>query len=333
LTQDLTYGFEILSQAQDDNFSFTRSIHFKDLNKMTRKTLLPVLSSDSGFHSYLREINRIPSLSQEEEYLLAKSYLEHNDLQAAQKLVTSHLKLVVKIALSYRNYGLPITELVSEGNLGLMQAVKKYNPELGFRLSTYSMWWIKAAIQEYVLKSWSLVKIGTTSAQKRLFFSLNKIKKKLSNLYARPVGEQDFPEIAKAIGVETADVKEMNSRLAGGDLSLNATVDRDNQSAELMEFLPETRPNQEIRLIDKEESSSKYKMLTQAIKILGERELDIFTRRKLIEKPDTLDELSNEYKISKERVRQIENRAFEKIRDHILAHVTREYAGPHTRHS
>lgn len=286
---------------------------------MAEKMNLPVLSSESGFYRYLQEINQIPSLTQEEEFMLAKSYLETEDLSAAHKLVTSHLKLVAKIAISYRNYGLPIPELVSEGNLGLMQAVKKYNPDLGFRLSTYAMWWIKASIQEYVLRSWSLVKIGTTAAQKKLFFSLGKIKHKITNLYSRQVGEQDFPEIARELEVTTKEVAEMNRRLAGADLSLNAPIGGEEGASEMMDFLPEARPSQETVLANRQDGSIRHKALKLAMGMLNERELDIFTARKLKEEPLTLDELSQKFNISKERVRQIENRAFEKVQEHILA--------------
>jgi RNA polymerase sigma-32 factor len=289
---------------------------------MTMKTNLPVLSPESGFTRYLQEINNIPSLSQEEEFLLAKAYLEQNDLEAAQKLVTSHLKLVVKIAVRYKNYGLPMPELVSEGNLGLMQAVKKYNPDLGFRLSTYAMWWVKASIQEYVLKSWSLVKIGTTSAQKKLFFSLGKIKRKITNLYSRAVNDSDFPMIAEEFGVSTSEVAQMNSRLAGGDISLNQPINHEDNSGELIELLPESRPSQELALIRKQDSSIKHKLLTEAMTILNDRELQILTERKLRESPSTLDQLSIKYNISKERVRQIENKAFEKIQEFMLSRVT-----------
>lgn len=293
---------------------------------MINKVGVPVISAESGFYQYLQKINKIPSLSQEEEFLLAKAYLEQNDLQAAHKLVTSHLKLVAKIAISYRNYGLPISELASEGNMGLMQAVKKYNPNLGFRLSTYAMWWIKAAIQEYVLRSWSLVKMGTTAAQKKLFFSLGKVKRKITNLNSRAVTDQDFGQIARELGVTTNEVSEMNSRLSGSDLSLNNLVnnaDNDNGS-ELIEFLPETRPSQELRLISQEDSVNKRNMLTKAMKILNDRELHILTERKLTDSPKTLDSLSIEYKISKERIRQIEKVAFEKIRNFILKQMPKQ---------
>jgi RNA polymerase sigma-32 factor len=281
---------------------------------------LPVLSSEAGFYRYLQEINKIPSLEKEEEFMLAKAYLEKEDLSAAHKLVTSHLKLVAKIALSYRNYGLPVVELVSEGNLGLMQAVKKYNPDLGFRLSTYAMWWIKASIQEYVLRSWSLVKIGTTAAQKKLFFSLGKIKHKIANLYSRQVGEQDFPEIARELDVTTKDVAEMNRRLSGGDLSLNNLVSKDGDSnLEMIDLIPEARPSHDIILANRQERGARHSLLMSGMKMLNDRELAILQARKLQEDPSTLDELSQKFNISKERVRQIENRAFEKLQSYVLS--------------
>lgn len=285
---------------------------------MTSNINALAISSESGFYSYLQKINKIPSLTQEEEFLLAKSYLEQNDLQAAHKLVTSHLKLVAKIATGYRTYGLPVTELVSEGNIGLMQAVKKFNPELGFRLSTYAMWWIKAAIQEYILKSWSLVKMGTTAAQKKLFFSLSKIKNKITNLYSRAITSDDFVQIADELGVSVSEVSDMNIRLSGSDLSLNNTND-DASSAELIELLPETRPSPEAIAISKEDMTHKRALLSSAMKVLNARELRILTERKLQDTPKTLDVLSSEYNISKERIRQIENTAFEKIKKFILS--------------
>ncbi|XVN42136.1 MAG: RNA polymerase sigma factor RpoH [Candidatus Rickettsia vulgarisii] len=294
---------------------------------MTNKISVPVISTESGFYQYLQKINKVPSLSQEEEFTLAKAYLNDNDLNAAHKLVTSHLKLVAKIAVSYKNYGLPISELVSEGNIGLMQAVKKFNPDLGFRLSTYAIWWIKAAIQEYVLRSWSLVKIGTTSAQKKLFFSLGKIKQKITKLYSRSVTDQDFAQIADELGVGQNDVREMNSRLSGPDLSLNNSVNStDNNDSELIEFLPETRPNQESRLISQEIAIKKHNLLTEAMKVLNERELHILTARKLTDSPKTLDTLSVEYNISKERIRQIENAAFEKVKNFMLRKMPKPLA-------
>lgn len=290
---------------------------------MSKNIYLPAVVADSSFHAYLREVNKIPSLTQEEEFLLSKAFLEQNDVAAAHRLVTSHLKLVAKLALSYRNYGLPVADLVSEGNIGLMHAVKKYNPDLGFRLSTYSMWWIKASIQEYILRSWSLVKIGTTSAQKKLFFSLGKIKKKLTNLHFRDVNEQDFPEIARELEVTTQEVAEMTSRLSGGDLSLNVSIGDDNDSSELIDFLPETRPSQELIAINRQDSNIRHRMLLNAIEQLNPREQDIIRARKLSDNPSTLDDLSQKYSISKERVRQIENRAFEKIQHYVLEETSR----------
>ncbi|ADE29818.1 RNA polymerase sigma factor RpoH [Rickettsia prowazekii] len=286
---------------------------------MTNNINALAISSESGFYSYLQKINKIPSLTQEEEFLLAKSYLEENDLQAAHKLVTSHLKLVAKIASSYKTYGLPITELVSEGNIGLMQAVKKFNPELGFRLSTYAMWWIKASIQEYILKSWSLVKMGTTAAQKKLFFSLNKVKHKITNLYSRAITTDDFAQIADELGVSVNEVSEMNTRISGPDLSLNNSINSDDvESGELIELLPELRPTPEAMAINKQNYTSKRKLLSNAMQILNDRELRILKDRKLTDTPKTLDILSSEYNISKERIRQIENTAFEKIKKFIL---------------
>ena len=284
---------------------------------------LPAVSFGSGFSKYLSEINNISSLSKEEEFMLAKAYLEKHDLNAAHKLVKSHLKLVAKIAMQYKNYGLPITELVSEGNLGLMQAVKKYDPELGFRLSTYAMWWIKASIQEYVLKSWSLVKIGTTSAQKKLFFSLRKIKNKITSTNARPVNEGDYENIAKELGVSVKEVGEMNQRLSGSDMSLNQSIDSDDDSSgEMIELIQETKPSQEIIMEKSQVLNKQKKMLAEAMQVLNEREIKILTARKLNDSPSTLDALSNEYSISKERVRQIENKAFEKIQNYVLEKMT-----------
>ena len=287
---------------------------------------LPAVSSEASFSMYLREINKIPSLTKEEEFLLAKAYLENQDLEAAHKLVTSHLKLVAKIAMRYRKYGLPITELVSEGNIGLMQAVKKYDPDLGYRLSTYSMWWIKASIQEYVLKSWSLVKIGTTSAQKKLFFSLSKIKHKITNMYSRSVNEGDYQAIADELGVTVREVNEMSQRLSGPDLSLNRTInnDSDNSGSEMLELLPESKPSQEDILSRRQILVNKTQILSEALGELNEREVQILTARKLNDSPLTLDTLSSQYNISKERVRQIETKAFEKVQNYVLTRISND---------
>lgn len=289
---------------------------------MTSKINVPAVSADSGFYKYLQEINNIPSLTQEEEFLLAKSYIEQQDLNAAHALVKSHLKLVAKIALSYRNYGLPMGDLVSEGNLGLMQAVKKYDPDLGFRLSTYAMWWVKASIQEYILKSWSLVKIGTTSAQKKLFFSLNKIKNKLSSVYSRAIGTDDIPEIAKVSGCTEQEVSEMNLRMAGTDISLNnPAYASEDEGAEVIEYIPDARPSHELVLAESQEKLIRHNILVRAMSKLNEREAYIIKERKLKEDPTTLDDLSQHFGISKERVRQIETRAFEKLQEYATAVV------------
>ncbi len=287
---------------------------------MKKEINLPTISlGDSNLYQYLQQINKIHSLTKEEEYMLAKDYLEKHDLNAAHKLVISHLKLVAKIALTYKNYGLPVSDLISEGNLGLMHAVKKYDPEMGHRLSTYSMWWIKAYIQEYVLKSWSLVKIGTTAAQKKLFFSLGKIKRKISNLYSRQIIDSDYKIIAQEFDVKEENVREMDSRLSQSDLSLNlptSNKEGDGES-ELIEFIQSPQASHEVVMASRQENIIKRKLLQDAMLQLNERELYIFKSRKLLESPETLDHLSIRFDISKERVRQIENRAFEKIQSYM----------------
>lgn len=286
---------------------------------------LPALSSEAGFHKYLRQINAIPSLTKEEEFMLAKNYLEQNDLEAAHKLVASHLKLVAKIALQYRNYGLPATDLISEGSLGLMQAVKKYDPSLGHRLSTYAMWWIKASVQEYVLKSWSLVKIGTTAAQKKLFFSLSKIKHRIRNTHGRDVHHGDYENIANDLGVSIKEVEDMTIRLSGPDTSLNNPLKNDDsEGGEVIDILAEDAPSHELSFMNSEVLANKTQILFEALATLNEREAKILQARKLTDTPSTLDSLSVEYNISKERVRQIENRAFEKVQAHVLAKVSED---------
>lgn len=290
---------------------------------MSNILTLTEMSPGLGFNKYLNEINNIPSLTKEEEFILAKEYLDKHDIQAAHKLVKSHLKLVAKVAMQYKNYGLSIAELVSEGNLGLMQAVKKYDPELGFRLSTYAIWWIKAAIQEYVLRSWSLVKIGTTSAQKKLFFSLRKIKNKITSNNARPVNENDYQDIAQELGVSIKEVDEMNQRLSGIDISLNRSVNRDNDNnSEMIELILENKPSQEIILEKHQLLNKQLQILAESMQVLNERETKILVARKLNDYPATLHMLSNKYSISKERVRQIENKAFKKIQSYILTKMT-----------
>lgn len=288
-----------------------------------KKVNLPALTAESGFHRYLQEINKIPSLTQEEEFMYAKAYLENQDILAAHKLVTSHLKLVAKIALSYKNYGLSMVDLVSEGNLGLMQAVKKYDPDMGNRLSTYAMWWIKASIQEYVLRSWSLVKIGTTAAQKKLFFSLRKIKNKLSHTYSRAIGESDMQEVAEIAGVTEKEAREMNKRLSGVDKSLNMPTNNSEgeTSSEAMEYLADERPSQELVISNLQEVKNRRNILVNALSTLNEREVYIIKERKLKDSPTTLDDLSQHFGISKERVRQIESRAFEKLQEYALSSI------------
>jgi RNA polymerase sigma-32 factor len=288
---------------------------------MKNNTSLPMIAlGDSNLYQYLRQINKIESLTKEEEYMLAKAYLEKQDLKAAHKLVMSHLKLVAKIALTYKNYGLPVTDLISEGNLGLMHAVKKYDPNLGHRLSTYSMWWIKAYMQEYILKSWSLVKIGTTAVQKKLFFSLNKIKKRITNLYSRPVIDSDYKKIAEEFDIKEESIREMDIRLSQSDLSLNLpknSSEEDGESGELIDFIRSPQSSQDVVMASRQEAEIKKKLLKEALTKLNERELYILQARKLSESPQTLDDLSIKFDISKERVRQIENRAFEKIQSYM----------------
>jgi RNA polymerase sigma-32 factor len=279
---------------------------------------LPALTSgNKGFLNYLRAINKIPSLELEEEHSLAQRFIDHQDVQAAKKLVESHLKLVAKIALTFRNYGLPMGDLVSEGNLGLMQAVKKFNPEKGFRLSTYAMWWIRASIQEFILKSWSLVKIGTTAAQKKLFFNLGKLKRKILNTEGREFNSSDYKMVATELNVKEAEVAEMDSRLRQ-DKFLDEPIG-DEDGACLIDVIPETRENHENMLARSQEKNIRKEMLHKAIKQLNEREQYIISARKLSETPATLDDLSKHFSVSKERVRQIEAKALEKLTNFVVA--------------
>jgi RNA polymerase sigma-32 factor len=273
---------------------------------------LPVLSAEGGLSRYLQEIRKFPMLEPDEEFMLAKRYKEHEDPAAAQRLITSHLRLVAKIAMGYRGYGLPISEVVSEGNVGLMQAVKRFEPEKGFRLATYAMWWIKAAIQEYILRSWSLVKMGTTANQKKLFFNLRKAKSKISALEEGDLRPDQVDIIAKRLGVTTQDVVDMNRRL-GGDASLNAPIRDDGESGEWQDWLVDDAPTQERILADSEESENRHNALIGALDVLNERERRIFEARRLAEDPVTLEDLAAEFGVSRERVRQIEVRAFEKV--------------------
>ncbi len=274
---------------------------------------LPSVSAHGGLTRYLEEIRQFPMLEPQQEYMLAKSWREHGDRDAAHELVTSHLRLVARIAMGYRGYGLPIGEVISEGNVGLMQAVKRFDPEKGFRLATYAMWWIRAAIQEYILRSWSLVKMGTTAAQKKLFFNLRKIKGQLKALEDGDLRPDQVKQIATRLGVSEDDVVSMNRRL-GGDSSLNAPVRNDAESGEWMDWLvDDTAVDQETALAESEEQDQRRGMLYDALKDLNERERRVFEARRLSEDPLTLEQLSTEFGVSRERIRQIEVRAFEKV--------------------
>ena len=273
---------------------------------------LPSVSAHGGLTRYLEEIRQFPMLEPQEEYMLAKSWREHGDREAAHKLVTSHLRLVARIAMGYRGYGLPIGEVVSEGNVGLMQAVKRFDPDKGFRLATYAMWWIRAAIQEYILRSWSLVKMGTTAAQKKLFFNLRKIKGQLKALDEGDLRPDQVKRIATQLGVTEEDVVSMNRRLAG-DSSLNAPVRNDSESGEWQDWLVDETMDQETALAESEEAERRRSMLNNALQGLNERERRVFEARRLAEDPLTLEELSAEFGVSRERIRQIEVRAFEKV--------------------
>jgi RNA polymerase sigma-32 factor len=273
---------------------------------------LPSVGAQGGLTRYLEEIRQFPMLEPQEEYMLAKSWREHGDRDAAHRLVTSHLRLVARIAMGYRGYGLPIGEVVSEGNVGLMQAVKRFDPDRGFRLATYAMWWIRAAIQEYILRSWSLVKMGTTAAQKKLFFNLRKIKGQLKALEEGDLRPDQVKRIATQLGVTEEDVVSMNRRLAG-DSSLNAPVRNDSESGEWQDWLVDDTMDQETALVESEEKENRRTMLNDALKGLNERERRVFQARRLAEEPLTLEELSAEFGVSRERIRQIEVRAFEKV--------------------
>jgi RNA polymerase sigma-32 factor len=280
---------------------------------------LPMIAGESGLSRYLAEIKRFPMLEPQEEYMLAKSWREHGDRDAAHKLVTSHLRLVAKIAMGYRGYGLPIGEVISEGNVGLMQAVKRFEPEKGFKLATYAMWWIRASIQEYILRSWSLVKMGTTASQKKLFFNLRKAKSKISAFEEGDLKPEQVSLIATRLGVPEQDVIDMNRRL-GGDASLNAPL-REEGEGEWQDWLVDESSSQESNLADREESDVRLGALKNALSVLNERERRIFEARRLADEPVTLEELSTEFGVSRERVRQIEVRAFEKVQAAVKAGV------------
>ncbi|HWK46056.1 MAG TPA: RNA polymerase sigma factor RpoH [Stellaceae bacterium] len=277
---------------------------------------VPSISADGNLSRYLQEIRKFPMLAADEEFMLAKSWKEHADPDAAQKLVTSHLRLVAKIAMGYRGYGLPLSELISEGNVGMMQAVKRFEPDRGFRLATYAMWWIRAAIQEYILHSWSLVKMGTTAAQKKLFFNLRRLKGQLQAIDEGDMSPEIVHQIATKLEVPETEVVNMNRRLASPDHSLNAPLKAEGEG-EWMDWLVDTEDSQEIKLGDREELGLRRDLLRDAMKTLNDRERHILTERRLKDEPVTLEDLSREYNISRERVRQIEVRAFEKLQKSI----------------
>jgi len=277
---------------------------------------LPALSNEGGLSAYLSQIKKFPMLAAEEEYMLAKNWRTTGNIKSAEKLVTSHLRLVAKIAMGYKGYGLPVNEMISEGNVGLMQAVKKFKPEKGFRLATYAMWWIKASIQEYIMRSWSLVKIGTTTAQKKLFFNLKKIKNQIAPKSEGDLKDEHVTEIANRLDVKKDEVISMNRRLSGKEFSLNAQVGEDGD--EWQDWLVDNRTDQELKLSHKQEMEQRKDLLKNSIKILNEREKEILYSRRLNDNPTTLEDLSKKYKISRERVRQIETKAFEKLQKAML---------------
>ena len=283
---------------------------------MTINNNLPVLSNEGGLSAYLEQIKKFPMLDAEEEYMLAKNWKTTGNIKAAEKLVTSHLRLVAKIAMGYKGYGLPVNEMISEGNIGLMQAVKKFEPEKGFRLATYAMWWIKASIQEYILRSWSLVKIGTTTAQKKLFFNLKKIKNRIAPQSEGDLKDEQVNEIANKLDVSKDEVVSMNRRLSGKEFSLNTQVGEDGD--EWQDWLVDKELDHDLKFAHQEEMEQRKDLLRESIKILNQREKEILYSRRLNDDPTTLDDLSKKYKISRERVRQIENKAFEKLQKHMI---------------
>ena len=286
------------------------------MSKKSQISNLPV-PSVGGLSIYLAQIKKFPMLDAEEEYMLAKNWRENGNLKSAHKLVTSHLRLVAKIAMGYRGYGLPVNELISEGNLGLMQAVKKFDPEKGFRLATYAMWWIKAAIQEYVLRSWSLVKMGTTTAQKKLFFNLKKLKNQIAPGQDGDLKDEQVDEISKRLDVDSHEVINMNRRMMGQEKSLNAPI-KSGETDEWQDWLVDDSLDQELILSQKQEYDDKKELLDSAMKILNDREKEIIVARRLSEEPKTLEDLSKKYKISRERIRQIETKAFEKLQKSMI---------------
>ena len=283
----------------------------------TFKTGLPSITLDGGLSSYLTRIKKFPMLSAEEEYMLAKSWRDRGDLKSAQKLVTSHLRLVAKIAMGYRGYGLPVSELVSEGNIGVMQAVKKYDPNRGFRLATYAMWWIKASMQEYILRSWSLVKMGRTTAQKKLFFNLKKIKNQLSANNNSDLMPEHIDEISKRLNVKKDEVVSMNQRLIGKEKSLNEPT-KDDSGTEWQDWIVDTNLDQELKISQDQEFNNRKKLMNESLYVLNDREKEILFSRRLSENVSTLEDLSKKFKISRERIRQIETKAFEKLQKAML---------------
>ena len=282
----------------------------------TMNSNLPILSNEGGLSTYLEQIKKFPMLDAEEEYMLAKNWKTTGNIKSAEKLVTSHLRLVAKIAMGYRGYGLPINEMISEGNVGLMQAVKKFEPEKGFRLATYAMWWIKASIQEYILRSWSLVKIGTTAAQKKLFFNLKKLKNQIAPQSEGDLKNEHVNEIANKLDVSREEVVSMNRRLSGKEFSLNAQVGEDGD--EWQDWLEDKDLDHDLKFAHQEEMEQRKNLLKDSIKILNDREKEILYSRRLSDDPVTLEDLSKKYKVSRERVRQIENKAFERLQKHML---------------
>ena len=287
------------------------------MSTKTKISNLPSLTSEGGLSLYLAQIKKFPILDAEEEYMLAKNWRERGNLKSAHKLVTSHLRLVAKIAMGYRGYGLPVNELISEGNIGLMQAVKKFDPEKGFRLATYAMWWIKASIQEYVLRSWSLVKMGTTTAQKKLFFNLKKLKKQIAPHEEGDLKKEQVKEISDRLGVKSEEVINMNRRMMGQEKSLNEPI-KSGEKGEWQDWIVSEDLDQELFVAQKQELDEKKSLLYESIKVLNDREREIIEDRKLSSDPKTLEELSKKYKISRERIRQIETRAFEKLQKSML---------------
>ena len=282
----------------------------------TRSMKFPVLSNEGGLGLYLEQIKKFPMLEAEEEYMLAKNWKTKGNIKSAEKLVTSHLRLVAKIAMRYKGYGLPLNEMISEGNIGLMQAVKKFEPEKGFRLATYAMWWIKASIQEYILRSWSLVKIGTTTAQKKLFFNLKKLKNQIAPKAEGDLKDEHVKNIANRLNVNEEEVVSMNRRLSGKEHSLNSPIGEDGD--EWQDWLIDKEMDQELKFSQQEEMKQRKELLQDSVKILNKREKDILYSRRLAEEPETLEDLSKKFKISRERIRQIENKAFEKLQKHML---------------